>query len=168
MTLEGCVVRLSDVIGYIGRDIEDAIMIGKFSREEIPVSIKEVLGDNNRDIINTIILDIIKESMGKPYIQFSQKVYEALFALKKFNMERIYSQSMTTEEYNSYEIGMRKLFDQYIEDIQNEKKDSLIYTLFLDTQNQEYIQNNSIERKVVDFIAGMTDEFFLAQIKNLK
>ncbi len=168
MTLEGCVVRLSDVIGYIGRDIEDAIMIGKFSREEIPVSIKEVLGDNNRDIINTIILDIIKESMGKPYIQFSQKVYEALFALKKFNMERIYSQSMTTEEYNSYEIGMRKLFDQYIEDIQNERKDSLIYTLFLDTQNQEYIQNNSIERKVVDFIAGMTDEFFLAQIKNLK
>ena len=62
MTLEGCVVRISDVIGYIGRDIEDAIMIGKIKRDIIPKEISNVLGTTNKEIVNTIICDIIKNS----------------------------------------------------------------------------------------------------------
>ena len=69
MTLEGCVVRISDVIGYIGRDIEDAIILGTIKREEIPEHITSVLGTTNKDIINTIILDIINESINKPYLK---------------------------------------------------------------------------------------------------
>ena len=63
MTLEGCVVRISDVIGYIGRDIEDAIMIGKIKRDIIPSEISNVLGTTNKEIVNTIILDIINSSI---------------------------------------------------------------------------------------------------------
>ena len=57
MTLEGCIVRISDVIAYIGRDIEDAIRVGMIDEEDVPQNVTEVLGRNNREMINTIILD---------------------------------------------------------------------------------------------------------------
>lgn len=66
MTLEGCVVRISDIIGYIGRDIEDAIRIGVLKREDVPENIKNVLGTTNKEIVNTIILDIVANSFDKP------------------------------------------------------------------------------------------------------
>ena len=83
MTLEGCVVRISDIVGYIGRDIEDAIMLGILKKEELPKEITSVLGNNNREIINTIVTDIINNSLNKPYLLLSDDVYKALKALKK-------------------------------------------------------------------------------------
>ena len=164
MTLEGCVVRISDVIGYIGRDIEDAIMIGKIKREEIPDEISSVLGTTNKDIVNTIILDIIQNSMDQPYIKMSEEVYKALFALKNFNYEHIYQYSLTKEEKENYKEGMNQIFHQYLDDLKNHNKDSIIYTVFLDQQDQEYLDHTSDKRKVIDFIAGMTDEMFLREI----
>ncbi len=164
MTLEGCIVRISDIIGYIGRDIEDAINLGLFKRSDLPEKITNVLGNTNKDIINTIILDIIEESMNKPYIKMSDKVYKALFALKKFNYENIYSKSMPKKDYNYYKKGMRLIYDQYLKDIKEENKDSIIYQIFLNDQNKEYLQNTSDKRQVIDFISGMTDELFLHEI----
>ena len=165
MTIEGCVVRISDIIGYIGRDIEDAIMIDRFKRSDIPESIRDVLGDNNRDIVNTIVLDIINESMDKPYIKMSDKVYNALFALKKFNNDNIYSKSMTKEELDYYEIGINKLYHIYLEDIKSNNKESIIYKIFLNHQDKSYIESTNIKRQVIDFIAGMTDDFLVREIK---
>ena len=62
MTLEGCVVRISDVISYIGKDIEDAITMNILKKEELPESIMEILGNNNSDIVSTLVLDIIKNT----------------------------------------------------------------------------------------------------------
>ncbi len=165
MTLEGCVVRISDIIGYIGRDIEDAIMIDRFKRSDIPKEIRDVLGDNNRDIVNTIVLDIINESIDKPYIKMSDKVYNALFALKKFNNDNIYSKSMTKEELDYYEKGINKLYNIYLEDIKSNNKDSIIYKIFLNHQDELYLKNTNIKRQVIDFIAGMTDDFLVREIK---
>ncbi len=165
MTLEGCVVRISDIIGYIGRDIEDAIMIDRFKRSDIPKEIREVLGDNNRDIVNTIVLDIINESIDKPYIKMSDKVYNSLFALKKFNNDNIYSKSMTKEELDYYEIGINKLYHIYLEDIKSNNKESIIYKIFLNHQDKSYIESTNIKRQVIDFIAGMTDDFLVREIK---
>lgn len=165
MTLEGCVVRISDIIGYIGRDIEDAITLGKIKREEIPIEISNVLGTTNKEIINTIILDIIKESIDKPYIKMSQEVYQALFALKKFNTEHIYKKSMTQEEKEYYKQGMNILFNDYLEDIEKGNKSSLIYQIFLDNQSNSYLENTSKKRMVIDFIAGMTDDLFIIELK---
>ena len=166
MTLEGCVVRISDIIGYIGRDIEDAIILGKIKREEIPENISKVLGTTNKEIINTIILDIIKESMNKPYIKLSKEVYEALFALKKFNYENIYCKSMTNEEKEYYKKGMNQLYKKYLNDISASNKESIIFKIFLDNQSDKYLKNTSDKRKVIDFIAGMTDDLFIAQLKD--
>ena len=164
MTLEGCVVRISDVIGYIGRDIEDAIILGKIKREEIPKHIVEVLGCTNKDIINTVILDIIKNSMNKPYIKMSDDVFKALFDLKKFNYEHIYKYSLTDKEKEKYKKGMNKIYDRYLSDITNNNKESIIYKVFLNNQVEEYLNNTNDKRKVIDFIAGMTDEMFLTEI----
>ena len=165
MTLEGCVVRISDIIGYIGRDIEDAINLGLFKRCDLPEEIVQVLGNNNKDIVNTIILDIIENSMDKDYIMMSNDVYKALFALKKFNYENIYNKSLTKEEIDYYRIGMRKIYDVYLDEVENNNKNSLIYKIFLSKQNDRYINNTNNKRKVIDFIAGMTDDLFLHEIE---
>ena len=165
MTLEGCVVRISDIIGYIGRDIEDAIMIGKLKRSDIPKEIVDILGNNNKDIVNTIILDIINESLDKQHIKMSDNVYKALFLLKKFNYQYIYSKSMTKEELDYYEKKINKLYHIYLEDIKTNNKDSIIYKLFLDHQDKSYFETTDIKRQVIDFIAGMTDDFLVREIK---
>ena len=166
MTLEGCVVRISDIIGYIGRDIEDAIELGKIKREELPKEISDVLGTTNKDIINTIILDIIKESINKPYIKMSKDVYNALFALKKFNSENIYSKSMSKEDKEYYRQGMNILFNDYLNAIETSNKNSVIFTMFLNEQDNEYLENTSKKRQVIDFIAGMTDDLFISELVN--
>ena len=165
MTLEGCVVRISDVIGYIGRDIEDAIMIGKIKREDIPDEIINVLGSTNKEIVNTIILDIIKNSMNKPYIKLSDDVFKALFMLKDFNYKYIYKYSMSEEDREYYKVGMNKIFDRYLNDVRNNNTDSIIFKIFLDTQSEEYNKNTNAVRKVIDFIAGMTDDLFMREIE---
>lgn len=164
MTLEGCVVRISDVIGYIGRDIEDAIMIGKIKREDIPNEITSVLGTTNKDIINTIILDIIEHSMDKPYIEMSPKVYDALLKLKNFNYQYIYQYSLSPEEKEYYTKGMNCIYECYLNDLENKNMDSTIYKIFLNKQCSSYLDYTSDKRKVIDFIAGMTDEFFIKEI----
>ena len=167
MTLEGCVVRISDIIGYIGRDIEDAIMIGLIKREDIPKTISSVLGSTNREIINNIIMDIINNSLNKPYIKLSEKVFKAIFELKRFNYEHIYKYSLTEKKRAYYKEGMNRLFKNYLTDIKNNNKNSEIYTVFLNNQCSKYNKNTSEKRKVIDFIAGMTDDYFIKKIDNL-
>lgn len=168
MTLEGCVVRISDIIGYIGRDIEDALLLGTLKREDIPQEITEVLGITNKEIVNTIILDIIRESLNKPYIKMSDKVYNALMKLKQFNYKYIYNYSLTKEEKEYYKVGMNKLFNNYLEAINTKDKENIIYKIFLDNQSKEYLENTSPKRMVIDFIAGMTDDLFINEIRKIK
>ena len=160
--------RRSDIIGYIGRDIEDAIILGKIKREEVPTEISSVLGTTNKEIVNTIILDIVEQSMNKPYIKMSEDVYNALFKLKKFNYENIYKKSLTSEEKEYYRTGMNKLFTEYLDALDKENHDSPIYIMFLNNQNEKYLKETSNKRKVIDFLAGMTDDLFISELKNLQ
>ena len=163
MTLEGCVVRISDVIGYIGRDIEDAIMIGKIKRDIIPEEISKVLGTTNKEIVNTIILDIINNSVDKNYIEMSEDVFNALFKLKRFNYDNIYKFSLTDEEKEYYRDGMNRIYSRYLNDIETNNTESIIYK-FLNDKSDIYLNNTDDKRKVIDFIAGMTDDLFLKEI----
>lgn len=165
MTLEGCVVRISDVIGYIGRDIEDAIELGILKREELPKEITDVLGSYNKDIIDTIVTDIIDNSLNKNCISMSKPVYEALWKLKKFNYEHIYNKSMTKEEIDYYKNGMNKIYYKYLNAINIQDKNNVIYKIFLANQCDDYLNNTNPKRMVIDFIAGMTDDFFLKEIE---
>ena len=165
MTIEGCVVRISDIIAYVGRDIEDSINLNIIKREQIPKKIKKILGDNNRDIVNNIVTDIIINSFNKPYIRLSDEIYNAIKELMKFNYQNIYYKTMTKQQEAYYKEGMKNIFKAYKRILQNEEKNNDIYKVFLNNQNEEYLKNNSSERKIIDFIAGMTDDYFMNQVK---
>ena len=168
MTLEGCVVRICDIIGYIGRDIEDAIELGLLKDSDIPKEITEVLGTKNKHIIDTIVADIIDNSLGKNSISMSKEVYDALWKLKEFNYKYIYSNTMSDDEKDYYRNGMNMLYKHYLDAINKEDKNNIIYKLFLNNQSSNYINNTNPKRMVIDFIAGMTDDLFLNSIENCK
>lgn len=163
MTLEGCVVRISDIVGYIGRDIEDAIMLGILKKEELPKEITSVLGNSNREIINTIVTDIINNSLNKPYLLLSDDVYKALKDLKNFNYKHIYDKANTKEQIKKYEEMFNFLFQFFLNDLENKNKDSIIYQDFLNNMNEEYRRKTKNTRIVIDYIAGMTDDYFIKQ-----
>ena len=165
MTLEGCVVRISDIIAYIGRDIEDAIRMGIINIEDIPEEITQVLGTTNANIIDTIIKDLLTNSMDKDYICLSDDIFNAIKALKRFNYEHIYSVANTKEMLDLYDKMFRCVFKKCLFDIENEDLNSDIYTIFLNDMDDEYINNTSDVRKVIDYIAGMTDDFMYLQYK---
>ena len=167
MTLEGCVVRVSDIIAYIGRDIEDAIRMGVISEEEIPTEITSVLGTKNREIINTINVDLITNSLDKDYLCMSDKVFNAVKALKKFNYDHIYSKSNTKEMLDLYEDMFRQVFKHCLNDLKNNNRDGHIFTIFLNDMDEKYLNNTSDERKVIDYIAGMTDDFMVKEYNSI-
>ncbi len=168
MTLEGCVVRISDIIAYIGRDIEDAIRLGIISKNDIPNSITNVLGDNNSDIINTLVLDIINNSYNLPYIKLSPKVFKALKDLKEFNYTHIYKNANTKETIILYEKMFRHLFQVYHTQITNSDQDAHICKNYLNTMDKTYIENTSVSRIIIDYLAGMTDDYFKRQYEIYK
>ncbi len=163
MTLEGCVVRISDIIGYIGRDIEDAVSIGIIEKEKIPKSLTSVLGTTNREIVNSIIMDIIKNSLNKNYIRMSDEVYEAVLNFKKFNYDNIYHKANTKEQLNHYKEMFEVVFEDSLKSIKENRKESSIYQCFLNNMTDDYLNNTSDERKTIDYIAGMTDDFLQTQ-----
>ncbi len=171
-TLEASVVRLSDIIAYIGRDIEDSIKIGIIKREDVPHDITNVLGDNNSKIVDTLIKDIIINSFEKPYLTFSDEVFNALMKLKDWNFKNIYA----SDEANKYQDKIKNLFYDlyycYLEKVQkfNTDKNNLSES---EKNLYDFIKqkddNTNIKRVVIDYIAGQTDQYFLNEcIENIK
>ncbi|MFC1580103.1 deoxyguanosinetriphosphate triphosphohydrolase family protein [Thermodesulfobacteriota bacterium] len=163
MTLEGCVVRMADTISYIGRDIEDAIRLGLVTREDLPRDCKEVLGDTNGSIVYTLVEDLVANSLGKPYVRFSQEVGEALENLKKFNYDRIYTSDRVKKQTPKIRLMFEQLFAVYMQSLESENRKSDIYREFLAGMAGEYSRETPTAGVVRDFIAGMTDEYFLDQ-----
>jgi dGTPase len=163
MTLEGCVVRISDIIAYIGRDIEDAINIKLIKRKDIPIPIAKTLGRTNDQIINTLVIDIIKNSHHKPRLVFSDDVFKALHDLMKFNGVNIYQNPRIKTEIAKIEHMFHRLFDKFRKEIKENNLNSSIFNIFLNNMNEGYKSKVSNERKVMDYLAGMTDAFLKTQ-----
>ncbi len=167
MTLEGCVVRISDVISYIGKDIEDALLLGVLDENELPQSLLNILGKNNGDIINTFVMDIIENSMDKPYIKMSDEINKAMVELQKFNYENIYYRAVTDEQRKMYRDMMNFVFYKNLEFLNNKDVESDIYKVYLNSMSDEYKNNTCNARIVIDYIAGMTDDYFIEEHKKL-
>ncbi|MGA9177055.1 MAG: HD domain-containing protein [Desulfobacterales bacterium] len=163
MTLEGCVVRMADTISYIGRDIEDAIRLDMIKRSDLPKESVDVLGDTNGTIVYHLVSDIINTSFQNTHVAFSQKISEALKRLKDFNLERIYMNPKIKKNTNTIKKLFGILFEKYLDDIEKENRESVIFKGFLEDMSENYIQNHCKEEIVRDFIAGMTDQYFLRQ-----
>lgn len=163
MTLEGCVVRMSDTISYIGRDIEDAIRLGVIKRNIIPDECRRILGDTNGTIVYSLVEDLVANSLDKPYVCFSERTAGALKRLKEFNREYIYSGELAWKQTSKIELMFELLFEKYMNDLTTKDEGSEIYGEYLKGMSDEYGKNTPDAEIVRDFMAGMTDEFFLAQ-----
>lgn len=167
MTLEGCVVRISDLIAYLGRDIDDAIRMKLLTWEDVPNNITSVLGKSNKEIVNSIVTDVINNSLGKNYIKLSNEVFEAIKNLKDFNYKNIYYKAYTEEEKENLKVMLNTLYNAYINDLNNNNEESNIIKSYLANMSDEYKNNNSKERIVIDYIAGMTDDYTLKEYNKI-
>lgn len=175
-TLEGCVVRMTDTISYLGRDFEDACMAGLVSDQDIPPDVKDILGDNNSRIIGTLVNDLVDNSIGKDYLQFSDRVYHALVKMKEiFNYKRIYSRVELKGQGERIFGILNELFNHFLKLLtkkalldskaNNHNYYTKAFKEFLKDMN--YPPTTSKEQKVSDFIAGMTDNFAMACFEDL-
>jgi len=166
MTLEGCVVKISDVISYSGRDLEDAIRLNFIKREDIPTNITKVLGNTNTDIVNTLVVDVIKNSKDCNYIKLSDDVFKALKDLVKFNYENIYNKANSREKIAYYEKMFNTLYYSYLDALDKNDVTSSIYINFLNNMNECYRKTNH-KRMVIDYISLMTDTYFLNEYEKI-
>ena len=163
-TLEGCLVKLCDTISYLVRDIEDAISIGIISRKDIP---KTFLEGSNRAILNILSEDIITQSYEKDYIALSKESYESLLVLRKFNFENIYMHKKLKLESSRIKRGYRILFEYLLNDLKKEGSLSYIDLHFLKNKSEKYLQETTHVQKVIDYLSGMTDHYFVRTLEKI-
>ena len=161
MTLEGCVVRLADTISYIGRDLEDAITLNLVRREELPAEVATRLGRTNGAMVYSLVTDLITHSFEKNYVGYSPDVGATLKRLKQFNYERIYNNPRIKSETAKIEGLFARLFQQFLADLAAERRDSPIWTNFLDRMDPAYLASHQAAEIVRDFMASMTDAYFM-------
>jgi len=166
MTLEGCVVRFSDTIAYIGRDIEDAIELGLITRDDIPVRCREVFGRSNGSIVYRLVTDLIESSLEREAVSFSAEISEALRELKSFNYERIYFNPRIKKNLPRIESCYQALFASCLAQFSG-RCSAEMCGRFLKEQGRDYLESRPAAALARDFIAGMTDAFFLRQARQL-
>lgn len=167
MTLEGCVVRLADTISYIGRDLEDAITLNLVQREELPALVVQRLGRTNGAIVYSLVADLITHSFAKNYVGYSPEVGEALKILKAFNYERIYNNPRIKAETPKIEGLFASMWTRFLQDVREHRRESPIWRDFLSFMDSVYLESHQVPEIVRDFIASMTDAYFLRQSEEL-
>lgn len=163
MTLEGCLVRLCDTIAYIGRDIEDAIELKLIARSDLPAACVAVLGNSNGAMVYRLVTDLIANGCVGDRLAFSPEVGEALARLKNFNYERIYLNPLIKRDQAEIQACYRALFESYLEDLEQGRPRSAIFPEAGERTADAPADQRSPAVQVRDFIAGMTDDYFLAQ-----
>jgi len=172
-TLEGCVMRISDIIAYLGKDRQDAKKIGLVSDDNIFSS--GSIGTSNAEIINNMTVSIIEHSYGKPYISMDKDAYEAFSKAKKENYQLIYGNPLIDSTYSNIKPMFEALYCELLKQAKSIDKNSILYKHhieYLRTANaasryfnvNEYIEeylSKSPDDIVVDYIASMTDDYFI-------
>ncbi len=152
-TLEGKIVRLSDKIAYINHDIDDAIRAQVLREEDIPLELKKTLGFTTRQRLNTLIHNIIRNSMGKDDIIMSSEVEEAMIELRRFMFQNVYENPVAKGEEIKAKAMLKQMFYYYMEHIE------LLPEKFLRMRGE----GEKEERIVCDYISGMTDQYAIAK-----
>ena len=147
-TMEAAIVRHSDRIAYINHDIDDAIRAGILTNADIPYEISSVLGSSHSERINTLVMDMIAATGTGSTVQMHEDVANAMEQLHEFMFENVYRNPVAkAEEVKAKEI-VKILFVHYTEHPDQ-----------LPREYRAILERDSLERAVVDYIAGMTDKY---------
>ena len=170
---EGVVVRFSDLIAYLGRDYEDATRLGILNGKELPRIVTERLGTRNSQIINTLVKDLVDSFSEEDGLGFTEPVFEAVEAFSDFNYRNIY-RSDILNGYINYFTRLLKLILEYLEELYD--RNGLDESGYLAERNMlaagfyahisemqpRYIEREGTDKRmIIDYIAGMTDNFCL-------
>lgn len=168
-TLEGCVVRVSDIIAYIGKDRQDAEKLKLF--EETPAFSQEKIGTTNAEIINNMIVNIVENSYGKPYLRMDDDYFNEFTMAKKENYSHIYGNEKTESAFkNDIEPMFEELYDELLIQASDMDPDSIFVrhhvnyieniTRYVHVSHRDY-RDTAPDDMVADYIAGMTDDYFI-------
>ena len=154
-TLEGKIVRLSDKIAYINHDIDDAIRAKVMSEEDIPLEIRKVLGMTTKERLNTLIHNIIMNSMEKNDIVMSEEIGGAMQDLRKFMFQKVYTNPAAKGEEAKAERLLCELYAHYMGHIE----------ILPEQYQRMHSEGEKKERVVCDYISGMTDQYAVAKYR---
>ena len=166
-TLEGCVVRICDIIAYLGKDRQDAKKAGLIEKEE-EVFDMGVIGRVNAEIINNLSVNIIEHSYGKPYIRMSPEYFEALKSAKRTNYEKIYlTPTVADPQAKVIKPMFVRLYDRLEKDLREGNKESPIYKHHIEPISRSFYKRavpyceENIHTIITDYMASMTDDYFV-------
>ena len=157
-TLEGKAVRLSDKIAYINHDIDDGIRAGILKESDIPSEYTDVLGNSTKERLNTMISDIIMNSIGKNDLVMSEPVRKAMTELRKFMFERLYLNPTAKSEEAKADKLITELYRYYVA---NTDKLPDTYKRFITEFDERP------EQVVCDYIAGMSDQYSISKFQEI-
>lgn len=166
-TLEGCVVRISDIIAYIGKDRQDAMKTGLIDDDDMFKS--SAIGKFNALMINNLIVNIVENSYGKDYIMMDKEYFDSLSESKIANYEVIYkNKAISDVKANILAPMFEKLYTKLLNDLKQRNFASPIYIHHIDFVHdvgKYYLKSNydntELNQIVVDYIASMTDDYFV-------
>lgn len=162
-TLEACTVRISDIIAYIGKDRHDAERSKLLAGDSFGDS---GIGRINAEIVNNLMVNIVENSYGKPYIKLDEEHFNALQKTKLVNYEMIYRNERVKEADGIILQMMREMYDKLLSDLKRNAR-SPVFTHHIKYLNKPYYRRNMPYEEtepnlvIVDYIASMTDDYFV-------
>ena len=150
-TLEGKVVSYADRIAYMSHDIDDATRAGVLCAQDVPSSVRAVLGEDHGERIDSMIRDIVEQSADRPEIVMSETVYAAFVELRAFLFDKIYRRPDALEEERKADHVLTNLYHHCVEHPELLPGDA----------------SEPVSARCRDFLAGMTDRFALGMYKDL-
>lgn len=156
-TLEGQVVRFCDKISYVHHDMDDAERAGLLSESDIPERLRKLLGYSTRERLNTFIHDLVENSEGKDHIEMSEEIDSAMFELRQFLYDNLYTNPAAKSEEKKAEEMVEQLFH--------------FYAAHPEEMTYEYVrrvrEGETAERAALDYISGMTDQYSMMKFREI-
>ena len=156
-TLEGQVVRLCDKISYIHHDMDDAQRAGIITEDDIPVTLRMLLGYTTRERLNTFVHDIIENSLEQDTIKMSAEIYEAMMDLRALMFQNVYENPTAHKEEEKVVKMLTELYEYYVE-----------HPEAMSTEYRELIvRGEKKEQAVCDYLSGMTDQYSIRKFREI-
>jgi dGTPase len=147
-TLEAEVVRLADAIAYINHDVDDAVRASIISADDLPDRAISKLGNSRSKRINSVVVDIIRTSQDRPAVEMNDEVLEALDELREFLFQQVYTSAVVKREAERAGHVVSELFRHFV-----------THPEAMPLEYQDDSRDEGVERRVADYIAGMTDSY---------
>ena len=156
-TLEGKVVRLSDKIAYIHHDMDDAQRAGIITEDDIPITLRMLLGYTTRERLNTFVHNIIENSYEQDTIQMSDEIFEAMMTLRAIMFEQVYENPVAKKEEDKAVKMLTELYEYYVEHPES-----------MSAEYREMIRRGENKtRTVCDYLSGMTDQYSMEKFREI-